>query len=149
MNDYYEIGSRETVLGGVVFKSGQTDQGVVYKSERAFKEKQGICYIPECAFENEELLITVDTLPGLLLDVDIETYDSIREQVRTSIIDAHVFKDEPVEMRIAFLDHLTQCVFDIVDWQCVSSYINADLDIEEAFEYFKEDYQKSNDPARV
>lgn len=68
MNDYYEIGSRETVLGGVVFKSGQTDQGVVYKSERAFKEKQGICYIPECAFENEELLITVDTLPGLLLE---------------------------------------------------------------------------------
>lgn len=149
MNDYYEIGSRETVLGGVVFKSGRTDQGAVYKSERAFKEKQGICYIPECAFENEELLITVDTLPDLLLNVDIETYNSIREQVRTSIIDAHVFKDEPVEMCIAFLDHLTQCVFDIVDWQCVSSYINADLDIEEAFEYFKEDYQKSNDPARV
>lgn len=149
MDEFYEIGSRETVLGGVVFKSGQTDQGVVYKSERAFKEKQGICYIPECAFENDELLITVDTLPDLLLDVDIETYNSIREQVRTSIIDAHVFKDEPVEMCIAFLDHLTQCVFDIVDWQCVSSYINADLDIEEAFEYFKEDYQKSNDPARV
>lgn len=149
MDEFYEIGSRETVLGGVVFKSGNTDQGLVYKSERAFKEKQGICYIPECAFENDELLITVDTLPDLLLDVDIETYDSIRKQVQASIIDAQIFKDEPIEMCIAFIDHLTQCVFDIVDWQCVSSYINADLDIEEAFEYFKEDYQKSNDPARV
>lgn len=149
MDEFYEIGSREAVLGGVVFKSGNTDQGLVYKSERAFKEKKGICYIPECAFENEELLITVDNFPDLLLDVDIETYNSIREKVRFSIIDAHVFKDEPVEMCIAFLDHLTQCVFDIVDWQCVSSYINADLDIKEAFEHFKEQYQTNHDCAGV
>lgn len=48
MGKYYEVGSVENGK----YYSGKTDNGYVYKSEKAFLEKKGVCYIPSLTFEN-------------------------------------------------------------------------------------------------
>ena len=142
--EYYMIGSREDVLGGAIFRGGQTDQGIVFKDERAFKERRGICYIGEYGFgdkENFELQVTIDTIGAMQNIGVVHTYYTIYEEVEEAVLD-HLKDKTKFEEYKAFARHLTECVFEIIDWQSPSAYIRADLDVVEEYKYYKEELEK-------
>ena len=157
--NYYEIGSRKEILGGAVFSAGQTDNGYCYKSEKAIKERKGICYITEGAFGNDfllgedefikldeegNLIITLDTIHKLIAWGYVETWDSARECVKSHIenyefgcFDTKVILNSEAmwDLFEEFVDHITEAALDIVDWQGVDTYLN-EMDIEEELDYF-------------
>ena len=138
--EYYMIGSREDVLGGAIFRGGDTDQGVVFKDERAFKEKNGICYIGEYGFaENSgfEVKVTIDNFKELETVGRVYTYYTILEEVE-EVVFAHLRNKAKFEEYKDFAKYLTECVFDILDWQSPLTYIHADLDVIEQYKYYQE-----------
>lgn len=147
-NKYYKIGETFQEDGKTYFSCGETGQGYVFKSERAFAEKKGVCYIAECFFTSPDDIETFEDENGVVwLAVDgdgttqFTTYQSIYDEVQECAEDllGNEFTSLPKDMQDKFVDKLTAAVFDIVDWQMTSSYIYVDLDIDEEFEYFLSD----------
>lgn len=152
--EYYMIGSREDVLGGAIFRGGDTDNGVVFKDERAFKEKNGICYIGEYGFaENSgfELKVTIDNFNELERVGAVYTYYTIYEEVENVVL-KHLRDKSKLDEHKDFAKYLTECVFEVIDWQSPLTYIHADFDVLEQYKYYqekkKEDKMQQNDPKK-
>ena len=138
------IGSREDIVGGAIFRGGQTDQGIVFKDERAFKERRGICYIGEYGFgdkENFELQVTIDTIGAMQNIGVVHTYYTIYDDVWEAVLE-HLKDKTKYEEYKDFARHLTECVFESIDWQSPWSFIMADLDIIEEYKYYQEEQKK-------
>lgn len=147
-NNYYMIGETFQEDGKTYFSCGETEQGYVFRSERAFAEKKGVCYIAECFFTSPDDIETFEDENGvtwLAVDGDgtaqFTTYQSIYDEVleyaKSNI--GHKFASLHQDVQDRFVNKITAAVFDIVDWQMTSSYIYTDLDINEEFEYFLSD----------
>lgn len=157
-SEYYEVGSCKPIQGGVVYYPEQTDNGLAYKSEKAIKEREGICYICEGAFstdmgdfngvikldEDGGLIVSTKNLDKLIDYGFIETWHSAREQVKDNVELYHfaVFSDqqlvdnkEAFEWYNEFIDHITECALDIIDWQGLDTYLQ-EMDIAEDLDYF-------------
>lgn len=147
-NNYYTIGETFQEDGKTYFSCGETEQGYVFKSERAFVERKGVCYIAECFFTSPDDIETFEDKNGVTwLAVDGNStaqfttyqsiYDEVLEYAKSNI--GHEFTSLPQDVQGRFVDKITAAVFDIIDWQMTSSYIYTDLDINEEFEYFLSD----------
>lgn len=156
---YYEVGSRTPIEGGAVFSAGSTNNGYCYKSEKAIKERKGICYITESAFGNNfllgedktlikdkegNLIITIDTISKMIDWGYVETWDSARSCVKGHIENYEfgcfgtkviLNSQAMLDLYYEFIDHITDAALEIVDWQGVDSYLN-EMDIEEELDYF-------------
>lgn len=128
------VGYREVFHNGeVAYYSGHSNEGYIYKDEDAFNNKNGVCYIPECSFDD-----TDDNVDCVLATAENSyDYSAIRELVKNFIAQAEVqtTSDE-------FIDYLTADTFESVDWECVETYLN-EVDIQETFtEWLVEDVKK-------
>ena len=157
--NYFEIGSHKNTANGDVFSCGKTDNGYCYKSEKAIKERKGVCYIAESAFEkclweygkvhpeyDEEgnLIVNENDINALIDCGCLETWDSARKQVEEIIeyndygcFDKRVLKNckEIREMYKQFAEYIAECALYNVDWQCLGTYLN-EIDIDEELDYF-------------
>lgn len=100
---------------------GRTNEGFVYKDEKAFKEHKGIAYIPESVFDNEKDHATED-------DGYFYTYQDFRNLVE---IGAKECEDYPkIKDKEAFLESLASGLFSASEW-CSPETLIDDWDFEE------------------
>ena len=145
---YYRIGKREDTINGAVFTPESTDNGFCYKDEKSIAEKEGICYIAECAFkeyEHEEgkLCLYIDTIDEYIRNGSVSTYASALEEVSEVVrsMDGENVRvgwfetKEKFELYNEFCERLTKSIFEIIDWQCFGTYLN-EIDIDEQLFYF-------------
>ena len=100
-----------------------TFNGYCYKDEKAFKNKSGVCYIPEynTTFQDydTEYKIPVDSID----DYCYYTYKGIRDEV----IDELNFNYKEYNITDEKIDKITAIVFDMIDWQSPCSLL-AEID---------------------
>jgi hypothetical protein len=138
-NQYYMIGNRREIEGGAIFSAGDTDNGYCYKSEKAIKERKGICYIAECGFDKEELVLTPDNTWEEIHNGSVVTYTSAADKVRALM---HTCYPEfatiaNFDLCMEFTYKITDYILEEVDWQCFSTMLN-ELDMDEELAYFLE-----------
>lgn len=133
------IGTKEVVEGGVKYTPDHTEQGYVFKDLNAIKKKEGICYIAECGFdENEEgtLLLTPDNTWEHINSGAVVTYESASKQVKDFINEFFPkFRTSNNDLFHEFVEKITDYILQEVDWQCFSSMLN-EMDLEEELDYF-------------
>ena len=119
----------------LMYMSEGTDNGYCYKDYKTFKnEPDKICYIAECNFDDDLFMDYVNDNKDKLLEMGgISSANSIKKEIRECLehdkyfyeyekngvvktIEAKNFDNEMIE---EFADF----VFEIIDWQCASSFI--------------------------
>ena len=136
------IGTKKIVEGGVLYTPDQTEQGYVFKDYNAIKNKEGICYIAECGFsDNEEgtLLLTPDNTWEHINSGAVVTYESARRQVKDLLRECFPqFSIGNFDLYNEFVEKITDYILQEVDWQCFSTMLD-EMDLEEELDYFLQD----------
>ena len=135
------IGTKEVVEGGVKYTPDRTDQGYVFKDMNEVKNKtNNVCYIAECDFDEESLIINEENLPKLIEAGGVCTYQSALKYTKETI--EYYFpalnNSDLFDMCQEFAEKLTDYIFQEVDWQCFSTMLN-EMDLEEELDYFLQD----------
>ena len=146
---YCRIGERKRLFNGSAFIDGATDNGFCYKDYECIKRlKKGICYIAECAFnENNKnykdnaLYLDIDNIDEYIANGSVTTYASARREVEDYLKSNDILKgnwyakEYKYNLLKELIDYIVDVVFDIIDWQCFNTCLN-EIDIEELYEHF-------------
>jgi len=141
MYDYeYEpmVGTREEVEGGVRYTAGHTDNGYVFKDMNEVKNKtNNVCYIAECDFNDDEIIINDSNLARLIEWGGVCTYQSaLKETIELVKWTFPAFADS--QWFDEFVERVTNFVLEEVDWQCFSTLLH-EIDFAEDLSYFLEE----------
>lgn len=138
MAKYYEkIGEHKVIDGFYCFRFGISENGEVYKNGEAYDLRHDdVCYVPEYAFVGE---LHDDELGGELggehwdlivgpeaIGIDIFTHNSMLKECEEFCEDAFDAEDVEYlakEYEIYSAGDLCDRVFDAVDWQYPSTYL--------------------------
>lgn len=108
-------------------------QGWYYKDYQAFKDKKGVCYIPEYHGGYDEDMFN-DRIPFDEIEKhSYYTYDSIKEMVVEYFKGGNVTDEE--------IEHICFCIFSWVDWQHCSCLLE-EVDWEELILEMREENGK-------
>ena len=136
------IGTKEVVEGGVLYTPDYTEQGYVFKDLNAIKKKEGICYIAESGFDDNEegtLLLTPDNTWEHINSGAVVTYESATKQVKDFVNECFPkFRASDNDLFHEFVEKITDYILQEVDWQCFSTMLN-EMDLEEELDYFLQD----------
>ena len=133
------------------FEPTYTNDVCCYKNEKAFEEQKGICYIAECDcqeyFDVKKGVVIIDTddLPKLIKQGGVSTYESIIAEI-VNLLNCHIFDDEHIfneKEDMGFVVKLAKCGFDIIEWECFSTWL-FDVDLDEEWEYYKQEIQEKS-----
>jgi len=114
--------------------------GMIYKNQEAFDEQDGICYVPEAGFMDDEYvpeqvkqLYAEGKLPSKLVANDSAGYtrDDIYAEMSTHIgLEwlEEMDKEYGKSITEGFIDKETAYVFRELDWQCPSTFMD-EMDI--------------------
>lgn len=135
------IGTKEVVNGGICYTPAATDNGYVFKDFNAIKIREGICYIAECGFEDNDgtLILTPDNTWKYIYEGAVVTYDSAEKQV-TDLVRSQFPQFAAIanfDLWHKFVEKITNYILQEVDWCCFSTWLN-DMDLEEELQYFLE-----------
>lgn len=152
-----DIAGRIVMFGenDIYYVGGSTEQGVVYKSQEAFDEHDGICYVPEAGF--------FDAV-GIYENVSDEMIDFMnednccyvtdgaggytRDDIYAAMYDHLDGNDEWVERMKkeygnafveGYIDKCVEIVFQELDWQCPETLMD-DWDWYDDWEQYLKDY---------
>lgn len=135
------IGEIKKYFGGTKYIAGQTENGICFKDEDAFKSKTGICYIPEHGFdENGEVTLDGSLCSGLH-NASLYTHNDIWIWCDKEVTDW--LRDIEMVERVPFVEHVTELVFQTIDWQHPSTYLE-ELDIEEIYDDWKNNSERND-----
>lgn len=98
-----------------------TFNGYCYKDEKAFKDKKGVCYIPEYNTTFQDYDTEYKIPKDKIDDYCYYTYDDIRKEVNDELL--LNYKDD-FNITDEKIDKITEIVFDMIDWQSPSSLLN-------------------------
>lgn len=119
----------------LMYESGGTFNGYCYKDYNTFKNKPDeVCYIAECDFDKDLFVDYVnDNKEKLIEEGGISTANSIKEEIKYFLIhDEYYYKYQKNNVVYTikakdfdeeFINKIAEIVFDVVDWQCTSSFI--------------------------
>lgn len=137
----------------LVYREEGTLNGYCFKDYKIFENNpDDICYIAECQFEDTLLVDYVNENKEKLINEGvISTANSIRKEVRDHLIyneyfyeyqkNGIVYTIEAKKFDDKIINKIANEVFDMVDWQCTSSYIyETDWN-----EWIKQYYDEKND----
>lgn len=139
----------------LIYIAGDTFNGYCYKDYNNFKNNPDeICYIAECDFDTDLFVDYVnENKEQLISEGGIATANSIKDEIKKELKYNDYFyeyqKDGIVHTIVAknfdneMIDRFASLVFDIVDWQCTSSYIAETDWAEEIERYYKEKLNES------
>ena len=96
-----------------------TFNGYCYKDEKAFKNKVGICYIPEFNTLQQDYNTEYEIPVEKEKEYSCYTYDDIRNDV----IDELFINYREYNITDEKIDKITAIVFDLIDWQHPSSLL--------------------------
>lgn len=138
----------------LMYESGGTLSGYCYKDYNNFKNNPDeICYIAECDFDTDLFVDYVnENKEQLISEGGIATANSIKDEIKKELKYNDYFyeyqKDGIVHTIVAknfdneMIDRFAYLVFDMVDWQCTSSYI-AETDWSDEIDmYYKEKFKE-------
>lgn len=133
-----------------MYMSEGTLNGYCYKDYNNFRNNPDeVCYIAECDFDTDLFVEYVnENKEQLISEGGLATANSIRDEIRKELEYNEYFyeyqKDGVVHTITAknfdneMIDRFAYLVFDMVDWQCTSSYIAETDWTEEINIYYKE-----------
>lgn len=137
MRKYYETTVGQKIYENtnlIGFQASASGEGFIFKDEDAFKNNSDeICYIPEHAWddvEDEHGIMSVELAKALG-----ETRNTIRQQVKDAWGEDYMLTDEQI-------DYLTEDVFHLADWACISTYLTENYVIEESIGFYCDDYEE-------
>lgn len=107
----------------------QFNEGYCYKNLDNFLNKHDeICYIAECAFDDGDMVIRAndEQITEMIADGSATTTNEIIKQLH------ELCKSYKVPENRLFIEWLARCVFDVCEWQCISTYLNV-LSIDEVY----------------
>lgn len=149
------IDSKSKFNNKQMYMSEGTLNGYCYKDYNNFRNNPDeVCYIAECDFDNDLFVDYVkENKEQLINEGGIATANSIKEEIKKELEYNDYFyeyqKDDIVHTITAknfdneMIDRFASLVFDIVDWQCTSSYIAETDWAEEIERYYKEKLNES------
>ena len=155
------IGHKEEITGGIAYYGEQTDnEGFIFKDMNAIRNREGVCYIATCAFEQDGdkngcIVLTPNNIFDYIENGSVETYSSARKSVN-DLLQTYYPEFANIsnwQLWHKFVDWLTDKIFNEVDWQCFGTMLN-DMDLDEQLdmflanefvEYAKERIKKEND----
>lgn len=116
-----------------------SSQGFIFKDYSNYESGEGVCYIPEHAFP---IINAVYSWVGSDNSYEEGVYrrNDIYDLVRTELLSDEYsgnFKEE--DLPLGLVEHISNIVFDIIDWQFPESYLQGTDWSEEIIEYFKND----------
>jgi len=131
------IGTKEVVEGGVKYTCGHTDQGYVFKDMNEVKNKtHNVCYIAECDFDGESIIITDENLPKLIDLGGVCTYQSALKYTKELIESMFPeFAKKHTDLFNEFAEKITDYILQEVDWLCFGTMLN-EMDLQEELEVF-------------
>lgn len=137
MNRNIQPQERRTGSCQIIFRSGVSEQGYVFKDEYAFNHhNNSVCYIPEASFDNCDG-VRYDSPEEMLEDIRkwrVYTRYSMQRLV-AEFLGKDFLSHADYDKMQRFITHLTCIVFDTLDWQCPETLLN-ELDIDEIWEDF-------------
>ena len=139
MAKYYEkIGEHKVIDGKFCFRFGTSENGQIFKDGEAYDLRpDDVCYVPEYAFGDNDILDNNsggelggehwDLIVGIeAIGIDIFTHNSMLkecEEFCEEEFDAEDIEYLAKEYEIYNAGDLCDRVFDMVDWQFPSTYL--------------------------
>lgn len=148
------VDSKSKFNNELMYMSGGTFNGYCYKDYNNFKNNPDkVCYIAECDFDKDLFVDFVnENKERLIEEGGVSTANSIKEEIRNELKYSEYYYEyqengvvhtiEAKDFDEEMIDKFAEIVFDIVDWQCTSSYIAETNWSDEIVNYYK---QKSKD----
>lgn len=147
------VDSKSKFNNKLMYMSEGTFNGYCYKDYKKFANNPNeVCYIAECDFDDDLFVDFVnENKERLIGEGGVSTANSIKEEIRNELkyskyfyeyqengivytIEAKDFDDE-------MINKFAESVFDIVDWQCTSSYIAETDWSDEIVNYYEEKFK--------
>ena len=106
------------------YYASNTNEGMCYKDESAWKNDDDICYIPECEFDGEGW--GVEYREGL---------GYTKEEILNCVRDTIHWEYDGMPKKEDFIFHIAECVFMEAEWESIGVALDR-IDLEEEWECF-------------